>query len=155
MPEKRGRPSKYDAGFCTMVEKLCRLGATDEELADFFGIDEATLNRWKVAHPEFCESLKRGKTIADAEVADKLYRRAIGYEHAAVKIFNDNGQALVVDYVQRYPPDTTAAIFWLKNRRPDQWRDRGRGDNDAEKQPVVVKLVHFGDLPPEKLPHRP
>ena len=123
---ERGRPTLYRAEYADQARKLCRLGATDKELADFFAVDEATINRWKSAHPHFCESLKAGKQIADAEVADKLFQRATGYEHKAVKIVADakTGAEHQVEYVERYPPDTTAGIFWLKNRRPDLWRDR-------------------------------
>lgn len=128
------RPSKYNQDYPKQALKLCRLGATDKELADFFGVAESTLNKWKEDHPEFSESLKEGKALADAEVADKLYKRATGYEHAAVKIVaNANtGQEHIVNYTERYPPDTTAAIFWLKNRRPDLWRDKTEQKVDAD-----------------------
>lgn len=123
---KGGRPSKYQASFAEQALKLCRLGATDKELADFFGVNELTINRWKVDRPEFCKSLKEGKGLADAEVADKLFKRATGYQHEAVKIVADakTGAEHIVPYTEHYPPDTTAAIFWLKNRRPDLWRDK-------------------------------
>jgi hypothetical protein len=120
-----GRPSKYQPAFAEQALKLCRLGATDKELADFFQVEEQTINNWKQAHPEFLESLKQGKGLADAEVADKLFKRATGYEHKAVKITaSPDGREHLTEYVERYPPDTTAAIFWLKNRRPDVWRDK-------------------------------
>lgn len=120
------RPSKYKPEFAEQALKLCRLGATDKELADFFEVSESTLNLWKQEHVAFSESLKGGKAAADAEVADKLFKRATGYEHAAVKIVADanTGMEHVVHYTKRYPPDTTAGIFWLKNRRPDLWRDQ-------------------------------
>ena len=121
-----GRPTKYRAEFAEQAKKLARLGATDKELADFFDVSEQTVNTWKKSHPRFLESLKAGKAFADAEVAEKLFQRATGYEHQAVKIVADakTGADHKVEYVERYPPDTTAAIFWLKNRRPDLWRDR-------------------------------
>lgn len=119
-----GRPSSYRKDYAAKALKLCRLGATDVELADFFGVDVATVNRWKLKHPEFRESLKSGKSAADAEVADRLYLRALGYTHPAVKILQDKGKPLVVPFDQHYPPDTIACIFWLKNRRPDLWRDK-------------------------------
>jgi len=119
------RPSKYKPEFADQALKLCRLGATDKELADFFATTEQTINAWKAAYPEFLESLKEGKSLADAEVADKLYKRATGYSHKAVKIASTpDGKEHLTEYEEQYPPDTTAAIFWLKNRRPDLWRDK-------------------------------
>ncbi|WP_343225927.1 helix-turn-helix domain-containing protein [Luteolibacter marinus] len=119
-----GRPSRYREEFAEQARKLCRLGATDKELAEFFGVDVATLNRWKQRHAEFCESLKDGKCQADAEVADRLFKRATGYSHEDTKILQNNGAPVIVPTVKHYPPDTVACIFWLKNRRPDLWRDK-------------------------------
>lgn len=123
MKKPIGRPTKYKAEYCTQATKLCRLGATDRELADFFEVDEKSINTWKKEHPQFLQSLKKGKIQADSEVADKLYRRALGYSVETVKIFSYEGTTFEHDYVEHYPPDTTACIFWLKNRRSDQWRD--------------------------------
>ncbi len=81
-----GRPTSYRPEYAEQALKLCRLGATDKELADFFEVAESTVNLWKIEHPEFSESLKAGKAQADAEVADKLFKRATGYSHSAVKI---------------------------------------------------------------------
>lgn len=120
------RPTKYRAEFAEQARKLCLLGATDAELGDFFGVDERTINRWKDDRPEFCQSLKEGKFQADAEVAERLYRRALGYSHDAVKIVADAKlkEEHIVPYTEHYPPDTTAAIFWLKNRQREKWRDK-------------------------------
>jgi hypothetical protein len=121
-----GRPSRYRPEYAEQVFRLALLGLTDAELARFFDIDEATCNRWKHAYPEFRESLKAGREDADTRVTERLYRRALGYSHEAVKIFADpkTGTHMEVPYIEHYPPDTTACIFWLKNRRPVQWRDR-------------------------------
>lgn len=118
------RPTKYKAEYATQAYKVCLLGATDDDLANFFEVDVATINRWKLSHKEFCDALKRGKTIADAEMVEKLFHRGKGYSHPEDKIFNDNGEPLIVPTTKHYPPDTTAAIFWLKNRQPDKWRDK-------------------------------
>lgn len=119
-----GRPSKYQPEVAEQAYKLCLLGATDKEMADFFGVAESTFHLWKKEHKEFSEALKRGKIIADANVAKSLYHRALGYSHPEDKIFNDNGEPLIVPTTKHYPPDPTAAIFWLKNRKPAEWRDK-------------------------------
>lgn len=122
----RGRPSAYQDDYAKQAEKLAVLGLVDREMAAFFEVSERTLNSWKGAHPEFLQALKRGKAEADAQVAHSLFRRAVGFAHPAVKIFADpkTGSEKIVPYVERYPPDTTACIFWLKNRQPELWRDR-------------------------------
>ena len=121
-----GRPSSYVERFANEAYKLCLLGATDAELADFFQVDEATVHRWKIERPEFYESITRGKQIADANVADRLYQRALGYSHEAVKIFMPQGaeRPVYAPYTEHYPPDTPAASLWLRNRQPAKWRDR-------------------------------
>lgn len=123
---KRGRPPSFKPEYSDQARKLCELGATDIEIADFFEVCKATINNWKQAHPEFLASLKTGKAAADERVERSLYHKAIGYTFDAVKIFMPaNAPAPVyADYREHVPPDTTAAIFWLKNRRPDAWRDK-------------------------------
>ena len=126
----KGRPTDYRPAYNKQARKLCLLGATDAELADFFEVSEVTINAWKNVHPAFLKSVKAGKARADAHVAQSLYHRAVGYEHDAVKIIavarggNQGSDVEQVPYIERYPPDTTAAIFWLKNRRPQDWRDK-------------------------------
>lgn len=121
---KGGRPSSFRPEYERYVRFLCRRGATDAELAEMFGVTEQTVNNWKQAHPEFFGSLKDGKAEADAEVERSLFERATGYEHQAVKFHVIDGAVQETPYVERYAPDTTAAIFWLKNRKPAEWRDR-------------------------------
>jgi hypothetical protein len=121
-----GRPTDYRDEYAEQARKLCLLGATDVELAEFFGTSEVTLNAWKHAHPEFLKSITRGKIIADAEVAEKLYHRARGYSHEAVKIFMPAGasEPVYAPYTERFPPDTQAASIWLRNRQPRLWREK-------------------------------
>jgi len=114
------------------------LGATDTELADFFGVTEQTLNNWKKSKDGFFEALKAGKSMADAQVASRLYERATGYSHAEDKVFVNNGEVIVVPTTRHYPPDSTAAIFWLKNRQPARWRDKHELGHD-----VVGTLEEF------------
>lgn len=125
-----GRPSKYKPEFAGQAAKLCALGATDQEVADFFEVEVRTVYRWKGEHDEFCQSLKVGKEIADERVERSLFQRAIGYEQEEVKIFlRANDEAPVhAPFRAKIAPDTTAAIFWLKNRRPGAWREKSSLD---------------------------
>lgn len=135
------RPTRYKADFVGQAVKLCRLGATDKELAEFFGVTEKTINNWKSAHPEFLQSLKDGKQLADAEVADKLFQRAIGFSHPDVHISNYQGEVTITPITKHYAPDPTSMIFWLKNRRPDLWRDKPEAnDGDQVTLPVKVEI---------------
>jgi len=138
-----GRPTKYDPGYHpNKAYQLCLLGLTDEELAKIFDIAVSTLNLWKVDHSEFSESVKKGKDYADANVADRLYQRAMGYEHYDVDIRVVDHEIVQTPLIKHYPPDTTAGIFWLKNRQPKKWRDKqelGMTDKDGnDVKPVTV-----------------
>lgn len=142
MENKTGRPSKYRPELDEQAEKLCRLGATDKEIAAFFGVRESTLNNWKLKHPSFVESLKRGKDEVDALVEQSLFRRAMGYSHQSEKVFQYQGAIVRAKTVEHYAPDTTACIFWLKNRQPESWRDRredSQGGDDV--QSLLRKLI--------------
>lgn len=119
-----GRPTKFKPEYVEQAKKLCALGATDKEMADFFSVSLSTLNLWKIEHTEFSESLQRGKDIADKRVEEALYSRAMGYSHEDVDIRVVDGAIMETPLIKHYPPDTTAAIFWLKNRKPEQWRDK-------------------------------
>lgn len=119
-----GRPSEYEDDYAEQAKKLCALGATDVDMADFFGVSLRTINNWKVRYPEFLHALKEGKDAADDRVERSLYHRAVGYTFDAVKIMSYEGSVIEAPYREHVPPDTTAAIFWLKNRRPSDWRDR-------------------------------
>jgi len=118
-----GRPTKYDEKYNEQAYKYCLLGADDKRLAELFDISESTVNLWKLEHPEFSESIKKGKVIADAEIANSLYQKAKGFEHEDVQVFQFQGEPVIVPITKYYPPDTGAAMAWLKNRQPDKWRD--------------------------------
>lgn len=119
-----GRPTKYKPEYADQARKLALLGATDKDIADFFGVSEQTVNAWKKVNPEFLESLKGGKDELDAKVVRSLFQRATGYSHPEDKIFNNGGEEMIVHTTKHYPPDATSMIFWLKNRQPDDWRDK-------------------------------
>ncbi len=141
-PRKQGRPSKYRDEFPEQARKLCLLGATDADMARFFEVSLATLNNWKHEHPAFLDALKAGKELADANVSESLYKRATGYSHPDVHISNYQGAITITPIVKHYPPDPTSMIFWLKNRRPDLWRDKApEGGTDAQKEELMRKLA--------------
>jgi len=138
------RPTDYREEFAQQAEKLCRLGATDYEVADFFGVNVSTIHRWKHRHPEFCDSLKVGKEQSDERVARSLYHRAVGYTYTSEKLWQHDGRVIRADVVEHVPPDVTAAWRWLVNRRPTEWRDRqtieGPGPNGEHMMAVDASM---------------
>ena len=122
-----GRPTKYKKEYNIQAAKLCKLGATDVQLADFFNVTEKTLNNWKHDHPSFLQSLKESKRFSDDAVEVALYDRAIGYEYEEVKE-EQSEQGMKRTVTTKRIQDNTAAIFWLKNRRPEEWRDKVEND---------------------------
>jgi hypothetical protein len=143
-----GRPSKYKTEYAEQAYKLCLLGATDKEMSDILGVTESTFNLWKQEHKEFSESLKKGKEQADAIVAQKLYHRAIGYEHP--EIITASYQGMITDtkvVTKHYAPDPTAAIFWLKNRQPKKWRDKQDVElSGKDGAPIELRSMTDADL---------
>lgn len=130
----RGRKSKYDDYVkprLTEIEGWCREGLIEEEIAKKLGISVTTLNEYKKKHPQFLESLRKGKEVVDYEVEKALFNRAKGIEYTEVTEERaKNGKMVVTKRVTKYiPPSEAACIIWLKNRKPDQWRDRPNGYN--------------------------
>lgn len=103
------------------LEGWARDGLTDEQIAHNIGIVPATLYVWKNRYPEISEALKRGKEVIDRQVENALLKRALGYKYDEVTYECGAETKRVTKEVQ---PDTTAQIFWLKNRKPIEWRDR-------------------------------
>ena len=108
-----------------LLEGWAREGLTDEQLAEKMGIGARTLYDWKLKYPQISQALKKGKEVVDIQVENALLKRALGYDFQEEKIEkSDKDGVKVVQTVKHIPPDTTAQIFWLKNRRPDRWRDK-------------------------------
>jgi len=91
--------------------KLCLLGATDKQLADFFEVNTDTIYAWKKIYPEFSESIKRGKSMADAKVAESLYKISIGYKYTVEKVINHNGKTTIIRTKKHCHPNVRACIF--------------------------------------------
>jgi hypothetical protein len=143
---KGGRPSKYKAEFDEQARKLCLLGATDDELADFFNVDVRTINRWKHEHEGFCHALAIGKEVADDRVERSLYQVAVGYEQPDVKIFMPAGsdKPVYAEYVKKNGPDAKACQYWLNNRRSSKWSNKQEIDHtssDESMKPQIIEIV--------------
>lgn len=116
-----------------LLEGWARDGLTDEQIADRMGISRSTLSDWKTKHPDISDTLKKGKEVIDIQVENALLKRALGYDYTEEKVeISDKDGKKVVQTVKHVPPDTTAQIFWLKNRRPDKWRDKPAAEENAD-----------------------
>jgi len=151
------RPSKYDPLITPVLARaLAREGHTDTEIAGRLEppVNVATLNRWKLEYPEFRESLNEGKAIVDARVEDSLLRRALGFTSTETRLeakADESGKPLrggkVIKTTKQVIPDVTACIFWLKNRRPDQWRDKQDVSLEANQESIRAWLAATDPTP--------
>lgn len=139
------RPTNYRKEYAEQARKLCLLGYIDKQLADFFNVSEQTINTWKNKHPEFLESIKRGKDIADAEVVDSLFKRAKGYTYRKVEIKVSGGKTTKTIVEEERPPDPTSIIFLLKNRQPKYWRDKQTIEQEQQEPTPVTIVVNAVD----------
>ena len=126
------------------VEGWARDGLIDEQIAQNMGIRVTTLYDWKKRFPQFSEALKRGKEVVDRQVENALLKRALGYEYEEVKEKFEEGVLTERTVTKKeVVADTTAQIFWLKNRKPDTWRDKPEGTQkgDTSLFEGIVKTV--------------
>jgi len=124
------RPTTFKPEYVEQAKRLAAtLGATDVEIAMFFGVSDRTIYRWKLDHPAFAKALKVGKAPANERVKRSLYLRAVGYSHPAEEVFCSNGKVTRVQTVKHYPPDTAAAIFYLCNRDKENWKQKNQTEH--------------------------
>ena len=125
MKKKAGQPSKFKNINIEQMKLLIADGYTDKRLSKFFKMTEPTFNSYKKIYPKFFKSLKKSKEQADKKVVQSLFKRATGFEYTEVHTeFNSAGiMKNKTTIVKQVVPDTTACIFWLKNRQPGEWRD--------------------------------
>jgi hypothetical protein len=119
-----GRPSRFEPEMCEQAHNYCLLGATNDDLADFFHVSPSTIDNWIARHTDFREAVKRGRVVADARVARGLYDRAVGYDRTVERSVIVGGEVKAVTSTIYYPPNVQACIFWLRHRRPETWGDR-------------------------------
>lgn len=122
----RGRTTKYKPEYAEEARKYCLLkGATDADLANHFEVSETTVKDWYKRYPEFLTSVKAGKSGADMNVAEGFYKRATGIEFTEVtRELLEDRLTVTKEVTKLIPPDAGAALNWLKNRQPDDWRDK-------------------------------
>lgn len=137
-----------------LLEAWARDGLFDEQIAKNMGVSEATLYNYKRQYPEIANAFKRGKEVVDIEVENALFKKAIGYNTTVQKAFKlkdiiyENGKKVSeterIEYAEEeihIPADTTAQIFWLKNRRRQQWRDKVEYESNADELNKVKELL--------------
>lgn len=139
--KKMGRPSLFSDRLVERLLAMATEGATDVQMAKAAGVGLSTFTAWKGRHEDFRDALKEAKNIADSFVEASLYRRATGYSHPAIKFFCHEGRVQSEKYIEHYPPDTTACIFWLKNRQPENWRDKQEIDGSVKVEALQTTIV--------------
>lgn len=107
------------------IAAWARNGLIDEQIAHNMGIRRSTLSEWKKRFPDIADALKKNKNIVDIEVENALYKRAVGYEFEETTIeIDDEGKKKFKKTKKQMAPETLAIIFFLKNRKPEDWRDK-------------------------------
>jgi hypothetical protein len=142
--KKMGRPSKVKLIDLEQLKFLVLKGCTDEEICQFFKINRSTFWRYQQTNPELCNTIKGWKNEADVRVERTLFESAVGYSHESEEIFCSSGKVTRVKTVKQYAPNVLACIFWLKNRKPEQWREKQPEPEDEE---LKDSLLTFASVP--------
>ena len=123
--DKGGQPTKYEEQYDSIALNLCKLGATDKDLASSFKVHVDTINNWKISHQKFFESIKEGKDYFDTGLIENaLKKKALGYEFTEIKNESGSQGSKTTETVKHYAPDTGAIALFLKNRNPNRWKDK-------------------------------
>lgn len=133
----------------TLISGWSRDGLTDEQIAHNMDISRSTLNEWKKKYSDISDTLKKGKEVVDYEVENALLKRALGYSYKEItremvfdKVKEQYELKITKEVTKEVLPDTTAQIFWLKNRQSQKWRDKPeeKSNNDEDKVVIVNDL---------------
>lgn len=142
--KRQTRPSKYDPGIHPfMAWSLAIMGKINKEIAAGLSISTATLDSWQNLHPDFLSAIKGGKAVADAKVEQALFKRATGYEFESTETRKTEGGFTSTKVTKTYvSPDTTACIFWLKNRKAKDWKDVSKNEHSGpDGIPIPVSAI--------------
>ena len=145
-----GQPTSYKPDYDELAHNYCLLGATNEDLAGFFGVTRRTVDNWIATHPDFADAVHRGRAAADAVVVRALFDRARGFSHQVSRTTLYRGEERTVTNTVSYPPDTNACKFWLSNRQPEYWRARPEAAPEPE---VVDDMAALLDAAGESMRH--
>jgi hypothetical protein len=118
-----GRPTSFHPDMCELAHNYCLLGATNDDLAEFFSVCPSTIDNWIAHRADFGDAVRSGRVVADAKVARGLYVRAVGYDRKIEREIVLGGELKTIANTVHYPPNVQACIFWLRNRRRQTWRD--------------------------------
>ena len=146
-----GRPSKFKEEYIKTSYKLALLKCKDTEIADIFGVCEATFNNWKNEYPELLEALKEGRELADANVASRLIDRAMGCTVIEERVVMTNGIPQIMEVKKEIPPDTKALELWLRNRQGKRWNAANKNEHTGEDggpiqtQSIQIEFVDTDD----------
>ena len=140
------RPTKFKDEYKHICHVMCKLGATDDDLAEACKVTDRTIDNWKTANPEFFRSIKKGKDFADSDIVKSLFQRAKGYSHPDTKFATHEG--IITDqkeFIKHYPPDTGACIYWLNNRLPKKWNNKHMGQGEEGSESIDGLKISFVD----------
>lgn len=136
--KKTGRIGKYEQWLTDdgllLLQGWARAGLTDAQIAHNCGITTVTLRQWKGKYASISSALKDGKEVIDLMVENALLKRALGFSYTETTTETSDKNGSTVRVVEKYAvPDTTAQIFWLKNRKRLDWRDNERTEIERER----------------------
>jgi hypothetical protein len=145
-----GQPTLYKPDYCIQAHNYCLLGATNEDLAGFFGVTRRTIDNWIAAHADFAAAVRSGRVVADMRVARCLYERAVGWQQTVERTVLRQREEKVLKSIVNHPPDTRACIFWLRNRRRESWGDRVPVSSD-DSGDLIAELDAAGERARQEL----
>ena len=129
-----GRPTVYKPDYAEIARHACMLGASNETLAERFEVSRRTIDNWITTIPEFGDAVRHGREVADESVIAALYARATGMERKSIKVVEGEGERVTTTHTVQALPDVRACIFWLRNRRPGQWRENRPFVDEADEE---------------------
>jgi hypothetical protein len=132
---------EYRPEYARLAFHFYSLGATDSKLADAFSVSAATISNWRGRYPEFDDACRKGKDAFDNQVERGLYQRAVGYWYDKEVPIKVDGEIHYVNVLVHIPPDVKACIFWLTNRRPEEWSDKpSKRSKRVPQEPVPARM---------------